>query len=194
VTHRIPRDAFVYYLSLGPNRSYEAVAEHFKVSRRGIARLAKRQQWQDRIADIERKAQQSMDQHAQEALEAVNDRHLRTAQVLLRKGLEYLRERALTQALAVRAIEIGIKLERDIRGIASDRAAPTTFKLPELKSAADIAKAFSALLEAIAAGQVSVDEGSRVGGLLELHRKALETADIEARLRQLEEASAETVR
>ena len=191
MSQRIPEGAFAYYVGLGPSRSYEAVAEHFSASKQGIVNLAQRENWQERIADIERKAQQSVEQQAQESLEAVNSRHLRTAQVLLRKGLELLKDRQLTPQLALRAIEVGVKLERDIRGISVERTEAATFTLPHIETAADVGKAFAALLQAVSSGEVSPENADRIGKLLELHRRAIETADLETRLQKLEDANSE---
>lgn len=73
-----------------------------------------------------------------------------------------------------------------------DRLAPLrkgreiTFDLPPVETAADVAKALGAVLQAVAAGELTPDEGQTVAGLLEVKRKAIETADIEARLTALE--------
>ena len=36
MTRRIPDDAFEYYVSLGPDRSYQSVADHYEVTKRGV--------------------------------------------------------------------------------------------------------------------------------------------------------------
>ena len=41
MTRKIPDDAFEFYVGLGPNRSYEAVAEHYDVNKRSVTRCAK---------------------------------------------------------------------------------------------------------------------------------------------------------
>ena len=40
MNRKIPPDAFAYYFSLGPNRSYLAVAKHFGVSKQAVTKLA----------------------------------------------------------------------------------------------------------------------------------------------------------
>jgi hypothetical protein len=63
---------------------------------------------------------------------------------------------------------------------------PVSFSLPKIESAADATKATGAILEAIAAGDVTPSEGEVVGRLIETHLKALECSEFEARLAALE--------
>ena len=49
MSRRIPPEAFSHYVSLGPGRSYQAVAEHFGVSKRAIVARAKAEDWQERL-------------------------------------------------------------------------------------------------------------------------------------------------
>ena len=50
---KIPSDAFDYYFSLGPGRSYQQVADRYGVTKRAVTALAKRESWQARLADVE---------------------------------------------------------------------------------------------------------------------------------------------
>ena len=43
---KIPPEAFDHYFSLGPERSYEAVARKYGVTKRAVTKLAKRESWQ----------------------------------------------------------------------------------------------------------------------------------------------------
>lgn len=70
------------------------------------------------------------------------------------------------------------------------RGRPVAFDLPEMKTAADLPNALSGLLAAVAAGDISPDEGASVAALLEVQRKAIETAEIERRLTALEQKQA----
>ena len=74
---KIPPDALQFYLSLGPGRSYEAVAQKYGVTKRGVVKHAQKENWQARILEIERKARHSSEQKAVESMEMMNDRHLR---------------------------------------------------------------------------------------------------------------------
>lgn len=63
---------------------------------------------------------------------------------------------------------------------------PVTFSLPPVESAQDIARAIGGILEAVAAGLLTPDEGQGLAAILESQRKALELAEIEERLTALE--------
>lgn len=124
MNRKIPPDAFAYYFSLGPNRSYLAVAKHFGVSKQAVTKLANRENWQQQIENIERTARQRTNESAVESLEAMNERHLKTLQVIQRKALEALRTMAISDAMdAVRALDMTIAKERVVRGEPSDRGA-----------------------------------------------------------------------
>ena len=59
--------------------------------------------------------------------------------------------------------------------------------LPPLDKPADLIGAYSALIAAIAKGEVSPEQGTKLGEMLDRKRLAIETVDIEARLTELEE-------
>ena len=123
---KIPPDAFEYYLGLGPGRSYEAVAEKYGVTKRAVTKLAAREKWQERILEIERKARRATEERAQESLEQMNERHLKSLRVIQGKALEALKAMPLNTAMeAVRALDLGIRQERVVRGEPSDRSAMT---------------------------------------------------------------------
>ena len=65
---------------------------------------------------------------------------------------------------------------------------PVSFALPTIESAADAVAASSALLTAVAAGEVTPDEAGRVMALLTAHKNLVETGDLETRIAALEEA------
>src|SRR2546430_12997771 len=64
---------------------------------------------------------------------------------------------------------------------------PTVFDLPPVKTAADIAGAIGELARAMAAGELTTDEASAAASVIEMHRRAIETTEIEVRLQKLEE-------
>ena len=66
------------------------------------------------------------------------------------------------------------------------RDAPISFDLPAVKSASDAVAASSALLDAVATGEVTPDEAGRVMALLTAHKALVETGDLEARIASLE--------
>ena len=117
MARKIPTDAYEYYFSQGPSRSYEAVAEHYGVSKRAVTQLAKREDWQGRLRAAEIKAKQATDLKVAETLEAMRERHLKVYQAIQRKALEALRAAPLDTAIqAVRALSIALDGERLLRG------------------------------------------------------------------------------
>ena len=124
MTRKIPPDAFSYYVGLGLDRSYQALADHYGVSKQAVVKAAKRERWQERLAEIERKAQEGADQRAVDNLEVMNGRHLKTLQVIQARALEALKTMPLASAMeAVRALDMCITKERLVRGEPSDRTA-----------------------------------------------------------------------
>jgi len=120
---RIPQDAFTYYISLGAERSYRAVAEKFGVTKQGVAKLATREQWQERVHELDSQAKKNASDKALESLDAMNERHLKTLKVTYAKALETLKAMPLTTAMeAVRTIDLAIRLERTIRGEPTERS------------------------------------------------------------------------
>lgn len=66
------------------------------------------------------------------------------------------------------------------------RGRPVALDLPPVASADDLAAAMSAVTAALASGTLTPDEAQAVAAVLEGHRRALETSDIEKRLAALE--------
>ena len=65
---------------------------------------------------------------------------------------------------------------------------PVTFALPEITTTADLPKATNALLQAVAAGALTPSEASDIGRAVDAHVRAIEAADLNARLARLEAA------
>lgn len=59
--------------------------------------------------------------------------------------------------------------------------------LPAIDTATDIVAALGVVAEAVAAGVISPDEGNGVASILETKRRAIETSDLEKRIKALEE-------
>jgi len=94
----------------------------------------------------------------------------------------------LTQKVIDKALEgdvTALKLCLD-RLVPMRRDAPISFELPPVNTVADTVVASSAVLAAVAAGDVTPDEGGRVMALLSAHRGILETGEMEARIAALE--------
>lgn len=96
---------------------------------------------------------------------------------------------ALTQAAISKALEGDMTAMRlCLDRLAPPRKdAPVSFELPSIRSAADAVTASSALLAAVAVGEVTPDEAGRVMALLTAHKALVEAGDHEARIIALEE-------
>jgi len=122
MNRKIPPEAFQFYLGLGPSRSYEAVAEEFGCSRRGVAECAKRERWQQRLVEVEGRAYARTESQAQESIEEMGLRHVKIARYLQSKGLEALQAgRPELMDRATRTLMSGINLERLVRGEPTER-------------------------------------------------------------------------
>lgn len=121
---RIPPDAFEIYMSLGPGRSYKAVADRVGVTKRAVTSRAAKERWHERAEQIEAKARQGAEQRMIETLEEMNSRHVKSLRLIQARAIEALRSMTLESAMdAVRALEISIRMERLSRGEPSERAA-----------------------------------------------------------------------
>ena len=124
MTRKLPTDAFDVYVSLGPSRSYATVAKQFGVTKRAVTKLAAKEGWQGRLAQLEAKARERSDTKIVETLESMNGRHLKMLQVIQGKALEALKAFPLRDAMtAVRSLDLAIRQERTIRGEPGDRTA-----------------------------------------------------------------------
>ena len=96
---------------------------------------------------------------------------------------------ALTQAAITKALEgDGVALRLCLDRIAPPRRdAPISITLPPVTSAADAFAASSALLDAVAAGEVTPGEAGPVMALLVSHKGIVEAGDLERRIAALEE-------
>ena len=58
--------------------------------------------------------------------------------------------------------------------------------MPSIETAADVLKAQTAAIRAMASGEITPDEAATIAGVIETKRKAIETADLEQRLTAVE--------
>lgn len=95
---------------------------------------------------------------------------------------------ALTQAAITKALEgDGVALRLCLDRIAPPRKdAPISISLPPVTSAADAVAASTALLDAVAAGEVTPGEAGPVMALLVAHKGIVEAGDLERRIAALE--------
>lgn len=104
-------------------------------------------------------------------------------EALLEGEHEALTRAAIDKALDGDTTALRLCLDR----IAPPRKdSPVTFELPAIRSVEDAVAASSAILSAVAAGEVTPDEAGRVMSLLTAHKQLVETCDLETRLAALE--------
>ena len=122
MNRKLGSDAFTFYFSLGPSRSYQAVAEKYGVSKRAVSNMAEREKWQDRLAELERKARDQAEAKALETLEDMNERHLKVLRFIQGRAIDAMKSMPIESAMdAVRAYTMSVDKERTIRGEPSDR-------------------------------------------------------------------------
>lgn len=118
---KLPHDAFEFYAALGSARSHAHVAKQFDVALKTVNRTAKKERWQERLIEFEKKAREASEKKALETIEQLNERHLKVLKVLQAKALEALRNLSMSKASdVIRALEVTIRTERTIRGIGED--------------------------------------------------------------------------
>jgi hypothetical protein len=117
-------------------------------------------------------------------------RHATTmaAEALLDGEAETLTRKAIEVAIAGDGVALRLCLERILPARKSRRV---EFHLPTLDTAADLPLAYSAVVAAMSAGELSPDEALIISNVFEGKRKALETVDHEARLAALEKQQTE---
>jgi hypothetical protein len=89
------------------------------------------------------------------------------------------------------------RLRIDTRKWALGKMAPTRFgqsrtiklDLPKIETPIDLLSGLSSVVSAVADGSITPNEGAVVASLLDAKRKAMETVDIEARVRAIEDQS-----
>ncbi|MEQ1893376.1 MAG: hypothetical protein ABL998_12585 [Planctomycetota bacterium] len=88
---RLPTESFDHYVALGPDRSYDAVAKKYGVSKATVLRHAEKNRWQERLREADAKAREDSNKKAVETLQAVKDRQLKEARILEHRALEALK-------------------------------------------------------------------------------------------------------
>lgn len=95
---------------------------------------------------------------------------------------------AVTRRLIEAAIDGDMQAARLVieRIVPRRTDAPVTFDLPQVETSADMVAASAAILDAVAAGDITPNEAQAVAGLLQAHGRVLELHDLEERVRRLE--------
>ncbi len=102
---------------------------------------------------------------------------------LLDGQAEALTQKAINAALDGDMVALRLCLDRITP---AKKDAPVAFSLPAMESVTDAAKAAGAILEAVAAGDLTPSEGTAIAGLVETYRRTLESEELEGRIIALE--------
>ena len=105
-------------------------------------------------------------------------------EALLEGQAEKLTEKAIQMALGGDVTAMRLCLDR-LAPPPKDR--PIQIALPRLAGLQDMTIATAAVVGAVASGTITPREGEAIAKLIEVHRRAVELVDIEARLARLEQ-------
>lgn len=105
------------------------------------------------------------------------------AQALLDNEAEALAAKAVEMALAGDGAALRLCLDRLVP---PRREVPVSISIPTVKSIADAVTAMTAILDAAGRGQIALGEAAAFAGLIDVHRRAIETAELEHRIALLE--------
>jgi hypothetical protein len=120
---KIPIDAFEYYVALGLERSYEAVATRYNVNKRSVTRAATRERWSERLNQIQREAQARVDEKLVGDIEEMKLRHRKLLRAMASRAAQAIATYPLVDGMqGIRAAEVAVKLERLMMGEPSDRS------------------------------------------------------------------------
>jgi hypothetical protein len=96
------------------------------------------------------------------------------------------------EALTRTAIELALEGDTTALRLCLERIVPqrksraVTFEAPRIDRVEDLAGAIGSIFGEVASGRLRLDEGVALVGMLESKRRAMETIDLEKRLRALE--------
>ena len=107
----------------------------------------------------------------------------RAAETLLEGEAEALTRTAIAVALTGDTVALRLCLERILP---ARKGRPVSLQLPAIRNATDFPGALAAIVEAVARGDLSPDEASPIATLLDSHRRAIETSELEQRIAALE--------
>ena len=121
---RLPSEAFEHYLELGVDRSYQAVADHFSVSKVAVVNRAKKERWQDRLRNLEQQSRVRAERKSLDDMDAVRERQLKAARYVQSRALEAMQSLSPEKAARLApALSIGWKHELLLLGEPTERQA-----------------------------------------------------------------------
>jgi hypothetical protein len=105
-------------------------------------------------------------------------------EALLAGQAEKLTEKAIQMALGGDVTAMRLCLDR-LAPPPKDR--PIQIAMPRLAGVQDMTTATAAVVDAVSSGAITPSEGEAISKLIEVHRRAVELVDLEARLARLEQ-------
>jgi hypothetical protein len=105
------------------------------------------------------------------------------AEALLDGEAETITRKVIEKAKAGDLTALRLCLERIIP---ARRDRPVRFELPQIRTAADAVIASAALVQAVAAGQLTPSDAAELGRLLESYLRSIEATEFEQRLARIE--------
>jgi hypothetical protein len=97
------------------------------------------------------------------------------------------------EALTRKAIELALDRDGPALRLCLDRLIPVrrdrpiTFMLPPIEKPADLTRATHALMQGVAAGEITPSEAAELSKLVDAHVNAIKSADLAERLARIEE-------
>ena len=107
---------------------------------------------------------------------------------LLEGQAEAIGQKCIEKALEGDGVALKLVMERLVP---LRKGRPVQFDLPDVAGAADLSKALGAVLQATSTGSLTPDEAASVAQIIEARRRAIETAELEQRVADLEKATNE---
>ena len=124
MSRKIPPEAFHFYAEMGVERSYQAVADQYGVSKVAVVKRAKKENWQARLRELEGRAREEADKKAVDSLEVVHARQLKASRYLQARAVEAMTGLPPEKAIkAASALNIGWKHELLLLGEPTERQA-----------------------------------------------------------------------
>jgi hypothetical protein len=194
---RLSKEAFEYYVGLGADRSYQAVARHYGTSKRSVATLAKKERWQERLEALVAAVRSGRVDETTKAEFDVDAKHanrMASMQDALFDMVTPSRMKTIIGSLIVAAVQKGdvgagrFLVERMLGKVRSEPLPATAIDLPDgLETTGDVRRASNALLQAVADGSISPEDAQKAAVVVEAARKSIETDVLEKRITAIEE-------
>lgn len=102
------------------------------------------------------------------------------------------------KTLTRKAIDLALEGDVTALRLCLERIAPVrkgrtvALDLPNIEKPEDVLAAMSRVVAALGNGDVTTEEATAIAGVIEIHRRTVETADLDARLKRLETEAEKT--